>query len=375
MVCNVGKVNPPQTVLFIASLWYLLSGAIYSYFAHNDFMLTPLIAVIALSGVVSGIMLTRKKVEKQFCIVSPIAPVIALKISVYSFLLILITFAAYYFIDGSYFSYDKVERAEIISRLFYVRFIIFTACALLGILVIRWNSCVRQVKSIIIISYTLILLYSVIELNRELFLVLGLTYYVYYIFNVGEISVKKLTLYSLFAVLFLLVFKFAAYWMFFDKLYDGGIVSLGELVNWSRWTDMALINEWDLKGIQAEDASYFLTSLVFPFSNHDTSSEVLFRDILGRSGTGELYGYSGPLWAYGYVGYVGVFGFYLALSVSLSFLRLGDNIYLDVLAISMMFIVFRFFRQEWVVPIKMLIWVYLYPSAILIMISKIRINR
>jgi hypothetical protein len=245
---------------------------------------------------------------------------------------------------------------------------------MLGLLVLRWRSCTAEVKSIVLVAYGLIFLYSIIELNRELFLILGITYVAYYNFNVRAISVKRLFAYSIVIVPFFLVFKYVAYWLFFGKAYDGGVISFGELVNWSRWTDIALLNGLDLGSIQADDLGYFLTSLVYPFSNHEISSEVLFTEILGKSGVGQSYGYSGPLWAYGYLGYAGVFLFYFALSATFSALHFGKNLYLDVLALSLMFLTFRFFRQEWVIPIKTLLWVYFYPSVMLLTLSRLTLR-
>lgn len=367
--------NPLQVVLLLASFWYLVPGGLYSYLSNGDVMLTPVMSMLAFSGVISGLLVTRKEAVQRNNAPSSMDQTDALIISFVAFAFILLVMAAYLLIDGQYFSYDKIERAEIISRMFYMRFVVFTSCALLGVLIIRWSRCAKQVKAIVLITYLLIFLYALIELNRELFLILGLSYYLYYIFNVGPISPARLFAVSVIAVLFMLLFKYWAYWAFFGKSYEGGVLSIGELVNWSRWTDMALLNGWDLRRVQAQDISYFLSALVYPFSSHDTSSEVLFRGILGQSGLGQLFGYSGPLWAYGYLGYAGIFLFYFLLAATLSYLDLGKSRYLDILAISMMFITFRFFRQEWVVPAKTLLWVYVYPAIIVLLASNLRVRR
>lgn len=374
MVYGLQKVNPAQKVLLLAALWYLGSGSVYSYQVHGDFRLTPVLALVAALGIVMGIFVTRNQDQKSYSPVRPISPRISLKVSLYALFLILITLSVYLFIDPAYFFSDKVERAELVSKLFYIRFIAFTACALLGVLVVRWNSCAPTVRIVILISYSLLFVYSVIELNRELFLIFGITYFLYFNYNVREINIWKLMSYSVFVVPVFLVFKFVAYWIFFNKPYDGGILSVGELVNWSRWTDLALIRHLDLTRIQADDLGYFFTSLVYPFSHYEISSEVLFREILGQSGVGQSYGYSGPLWAYGYFGYVGVFVFYFALAASLSYLRVGRRLWLDVLTISLMFLMFRFFRQEWVIPVKTLLWVYLYPSLLVILFARLKIE-
>lgn len=365
--------NPAQKVLLLAALWYLLWGSLYSYASHADLMLTPILALVAFLGIVMGLFLTRKKYQNDHYLVRPMSPNVSLKLSLYALCLVVITLSIYLFIDPSYFSSDKLERAELVSRLYRIRFIAFTACVLLGVMVVRWNSCTLQVRIVLLIAYILLFAYSIIELNRELFLIFGITYFIYYHYNVREINIGRLIFYSALGVPIFLVFKFVAYWVFFNKPYDGGIISVGELVNWSRWTDLALINQLDLKRIQSDDFSYFLTSLVYPFSNHEISSEVLFQEILGQSGVGRSYGYSGPLWAYGFFGYIGVFVFYLLLAASLAYLRIGKTLWLDILTVSMMFLMFRFFRQEWVIPIKTLLWVCFYPSMLLVLLARLKI--
>ena len=136
--------NPAQKVLLLTALWYLISGGIYSYRSHGEYMLTPMLALVAFLGIVTGLLLTRKQYQHDRFLVQSISPNVSLKLSLYALSLVVITLSVYVFIDPSYFSSDKVGRAELVSRLFPIRFVAFTAYR---IILTRCKICKRRIIS------------------------------------------------------------------------------------------------------------------------------------------------------------------------------------------------------------------------------------
>jgi len=114
-----------------------------------------------------------------------------------------------------------------------------------------------------------------------------------------------------------------------------------------------------------------LNSIIYPFSYFDSASKIFFEEILKNTYSGMTYGYSGLIWTdYYFNGYFLTLPWiFLSIIYSKSFFNNNDFLRITF-SLILIIISYRFFRSEWPLVIKTMLWVYFYPTLILYFLIK-----
>lgn len=365
-VASCNRISSVKTLIFCCSISYLGFGLAYSYFALQLEQIVFVVLPVAL-----GIFAALLQASGSATSVEPIRDAFAFNIALVSLVLIAIAYLSFVFVPTGYFGMDKVERAQYVSSLYPARLGLFGCIVPLSSVCIHGKGSTSESTRFLIHScFFLIFVFGMIELNREVFVCLGISWF--FIKQYSEKPLRMLHIASFFilGLLGMFTFKYFSYLILFSSEYEGGLFAVGELVNWARWTFTVLQNDYSISELQRNDINYLFQSIVYPFGLVPSSSELLFSEILGRTGRGESYGYSGPLWTYRY-GYIA--SFVLWATVFTFFIRLekSPKYTSTIIMLCIAMVSFRLFRSEWPLVLKTMLWTYLYPSICISIFAEI----
>ena len=241
----MGRVYARSTVkelVFFCALSYLVFGLGYAYITSKFALLAYVVLPVAL-----GIVLAMSQNTRSLPSPEKISDEFTLNIAIISLALIGLAYSSYLLVPAGYFGMDKVERASHVSFLYPFRIGLFASIVPLTATCIHAKDATSAgVKLIIHSCFFLILIFGIIELNREVFICLGISWFFIKQYSNRPLRLVQISVFFLFALLAMFMFKYAAYLLVFGAEYDGGIIAIGELVNWARWTVLVLENDYSV---------------------------------------------------------------------------------------------------------------------------------
>lgn len=358
-------------MLGIAAFAYLSSGLLYGNFVVGTVYPE---AIWSSVGCIVGWLLFRSRAKFNGVTLNVSLSLATQRNLIFASFIGVIGMLLFFISSGwDYLSSDKVDRSDEIAIYFFIRIPFYVSLISVFILYCETSKRYGIWKSTL---YYMILAVSIIEMSREFLLFCCLLFIVRFHYNRGILLIPT-GLPGFFVILvttlsFLLFLKPFLYVVVLGQSYDGGLWNFGETVNWYRWLDYASINQVDLSEVQKNDGLYTLTSFFMPYSSFDSASKIWFHDILGNDGNGRTFGYSGVLWASKYLEHA-----WIALAwVGLFFLYAcrwsKNNVISLIIAVGLCLVSYRFFRSEWPLVLKTLIWTYVYPGIICFVICCIR---
>jgi hypothetical protein len=379
------RVNAYLSLVLVAAL-YFGSGVIYVKAAYNTY--EPLLALVslAMAGIVLGGVLARLftgQASRAYVLPRSSSPSATsadrteLFLIASAFALLLLGVSFYFLVPTGYLGMDKVERSATLRELYGVRILFFTSpvvyyLALSGRRAVE-NVLLRKLFVAYLVCYALL---SLIEINREMLLVLGLLTlcwlgrfrnYFPSLFR-GQLALVAIALAAFF------VLKGLLYPLFFATEYEGGMFAIGEVINWARWTHYAFENGIDLELLHRNDWRYLLNALVFPLSRYEAASVIWFREVLQMDSFGQTFGYSGLLSWYSLGGWIGVLLIPMALGFVAATLDRKPGVLPALASFALVLVLFRFMRSEYALAIKTLLWQFFYPGLFFYLLSRIRIS-
>lgn len=283
----------------------------------------------------------------------------------------ILSFLLIYFIFGpEYFSLSKEFRYKYIKSTEVPRIIAFVSMIGLFISSVSNEQHYQRFRKIIVTIFWII---SFLEINREMIILMSLISYSKYLTRIKRTN-KSIKLVSVVFILIgaVIMIYFKPFVFYFQYgTYPETFYNLSELTNWVRHYAYVYSYGIDISEVQKYDLQYFLNSLIFPYSYFSSASKIFYENILQNTYYGMTYGYSGLLWTNYYFKNYFLIIPWLLLSVFYSktyfkkndFLRIAFSLTLTILA-------FRFFRSEWPLVVKTGLWVYFYPSLILLFLVK-----
>jgi hypothetical protein len=375
--------------IVIVGFVYFLSGSVFALLFYDEpRRITDLVALSFAALLLGGYLATaRGGIENPTDnFETPAIRVGATGVRVWriEFSLILAAYALlglgllfYAVVPVNYFDLDKVERAGALRQYYALRVSLFmspVACylALMHYRATR-TACLRWLYGVYLVSYGLL---SLVELNREMLLALGLLTLCWFArFNnwFPRFFPTQFCL-VLLALAFFTVLKGVAYPILFGKEFEAGMFAIGEVINWVRWTNYAFEGQIDLAVLHANDWRYLLNAAVFPKSFYESSSAIWFRDVLGEDGIGQTYGYSGLLSWYSVSGHVGVVIIPLLIGFGAVKIDRSRSVVAAIASFGIALVAFRLFRSEYVLVIKTLLWQYFYPGVVVWFLARLRIH-
>lgn len=361
-------------MLGLAALAYMLSGLSYGYYVLDVIYNS---AIWSLIGCMIGWCIFHKRaVRNSVLMVSNLKTSVIQRLIFLAFVGIsgMLIFFAYF--GSSYVLSDKILRSETINDTFFIRIPFYASISCAFILYSDKDCRYRKTRELI---FYLILFVSLVEMNRELLLAVGLLFVFKHYQQHRRLLIPSgffgFIVIILMLVFFLVLLKPLLYLTILGSQYDGGFLNFGETVNWYKWLDYKAVNDVDLSEVQKNDFSYALFSIFLPYSPVDSASAIWFREVLGNSDIGRTYGYSGVLWLSRYlsdtlISLPWIFVFYI---YSLRWSR--RNTINIIIGLGLCLISFRFFRSEWPLVLKTYIWTFLYPSLLFYTLSRFTFNK
>ena len=214
---------------------------------------------------------------------------------------------------------------------------------------------------------------SFIEINREMMIIMALTSSAHFFKNKKDKveSVKLLSLSTVIIGGFVLIMTKPVLFILQYGIYPENFFYISELSNWVRHFAFVKLRNIDISIVQQYDLQYFLNALIFPFSYFDSASKIFFEKILNNTYTGMTFGYSGLIWTdYYFNGYFLIFPWiFLSMIYGKTFFSKNDFLRITF-SLILIIICYRFFRSEWPLVIKTMLWVYFYPTLILYFLLK-----
>lgn len=282
----------------------------------------------------------------------------------------------FFAINGlDYFSADKVERSGSIASSFILRppFYAFIVC-----LVILYSDTSNSYKKIKSLFFYILLLISVIEMNRELIILSGIIFLIRFNKIYGKLLIPKgITGFVLImtSTVFVLIFLKPIMYIFLLGIpYDGGFFNYGETVNWYRWLDYSITRDTDIASVQRNDFLYSIYSIFLPYNPVDSASKIWFIEVLGNAEEGRTYGYSGVLWLSYYLTGPSIALGWMFLFFIYSSKFSNNQIIQIIIYIGLLMVTYRFFRSEWPLVLKTILWTFIYPSFIFYYLSRLSIK-
>ena len=369
--------------LLIAAALYFSAGYIFVSFTHDTTKPLGTLLLLASSGIALGGLMGHLLHQKanspapsewrsSHIVVDRSELVLAL-----SALALFGAACSFYLLAPSgYLLMDKVERSPALRELYAVRILFFMSPAVYYVGLMRSN----VVRSSLLKTYyaTYLVLYgfaALVEINREMLLILGVLVLCWlgrFRQSFPRFFPAQFLLLAA-GLVFFLTIKALLYPLFFASSFEGGLLSIGELVNWARWTMHAFRTEVDLSVLHRHDLEYLLNAVVFPVSGFESASAIWFREILSLEGVGQTYGYSGLLSWYALGGPIGVFAFPFVLGFIAMALDRSSSAYSAIAGFCFTLVLFRFFRSEYVLVLKTFLWQYFYPALFFYVLSRIRL--
>lgn len=357
-------------MLGIAAFAYLSSGLLYGNFILG--VVYPE-AVWSSIGCIVGWLIFRSRAKNNGITLNcSLSPATQQKLIFASFSGAIVMLLFFAFSGWNYLLSDKVDRSEHIAEYFFIRIPFYVTMLSVFLLHCETSKRFRVWKSIL---YYMILMVSIIEMNREFILFACLLTIVRFYYLRGTLLIPR-GLTGFIAILvaivfFLVLLKPLLYMIILGQQYDGGFFNFGETVNWYRWLDFSHRNEVDLSVVQKNDGMYTISSFFIPFSNYESASRVWFRDILENDGYGRTFGYSGVLWVSRYFDHFLIALAWVGLFFIYSCRWSKNNVVSLLIAISLCLVSYRFFRSEWPLVLKTILWTYIYPGIICFLICSL----
>lgn len=356
----------PMDFLSATALLYLLSGSAYFWALGVDL---PVEVLASLSAVFLSMLFFRRGVVWLDCGFSMIT---CRNIFLLSMVGAFVFLAFLIFSGKSYFFADKVSRSSHIAEWFFLRIPLYVAYVFS---IILQFSPLRFFLRFLLLA--LLSLVTLVEMNREFLIVLSIGWAAL-LWRDFRCKVVPPGLVGGFVVVLGLVFvlilaKPLMYILILGQQYDGGFLNFGETVNWARWFLYAQQNSVDLSSVQSQDLRYGLFAILLPYSPVSSSSAVWFSEVLMESDVGRTFGYSGILWLSHW--FPGVFVAAPILILFWLYSRAsGNHPLLVFLGVSLCLVSFRFWRSEWVLVEKTLLWTYFYPVALAWIVARLRLK-
>jgi hypothetical protein len=379
------RVNATLTLAIMGGL-YFLSGLIYSTVAYSNLERISALLALATIGFTVGALLGRPRravafvdigsrhVSTRSSMRAHRAEVILLMLA-FGLLLLACTF--YLLVPAGYLSMDKVERAPALRSLYAVR-VLFFVSSVAYYLALMTSDVPQNVlmRKLYFLYLTLLGAVTLIEINREMLLVLGILMLCWAgrFRNYYPRFFPRQFVVIILVVLLFFTLKGLLYPIYFATTYEGGLLSFGEVVNWVRWTAYAFDHEVDIGELHRNDWRYLVNALVFPASAYESASAIWFREILQIDAVGQTYGYSGVLSWYSVGGWIGVFVLPAILGFICAKLDASTHPIAALAAFCLVAVSFRFFRSEYVLVFKTYLWQFFYPGVLLFYLSRLRIR-
>ena len=363
----------PIDLLGIAAVTYLTSGILYGFFGVG-YVYSE--AVYSIIGCLSGWSLFRPRaIRHSHIFESNISVGTEIRLLVFICIAQLVMLAYFLYGGVDYLTSGKVERYEQGSTLLFLRIPFYASLICLILLVCEGGQRFSGIKNLLIFFAIGI---SIIEMNRELLIIVALLCAIRLYKNNNRLVIPQGFfgfIVIIFAAIFFLVFlKPLLYLIVLGRQYDGGLINFGEAVNWYRWLDYAATRSVDLSQVQRNDLNYSLASIVLPYSPFESASKLWFRDVLGNDHVGMTYGYSGVLWLSHYFKSWTIMLPWMLLFYLYSFnFKVQGGVGM-ILQVGLAIVSYRFFRSEWPLVLKTYLWLFVYPSVILFMCSRLRLS-
>lgn len=354
----------PLDFLVSTGVLYIVSGALYIYLMGRDIPVEVYFAMAALATAVAVIPRGVVWLDCQFSALTERNLLALSFFGIFCYLVFLV-------IGGwGYLAAEKIERSAHISRFFFLRiplYVAFVIGTLLQMSMIHLRA-----------RYTLLWLLSLValvEMNREFIVILSITWAA---FLWREYRIKLIPpglLGGCLLVLGLMFILFLAkpmmYFLVLGEVYDGGLMNFGETVNWARWLLYAEDNNVDITDVQKNDLLYGVYALFLPYSPVTSSSAEWFSNVLMEADLGRTFGYSGLLWLSRW--FPGFFIYFPLVALFYLYGRIsGGGVVRAILAIALAMVSFRFWRSEWVLVEKTLLWTYFYPAILCWLVARLR---
>lgn len=371
---NEGLRLIPIDLLGVAAIAYMVSGLLYGYYVLN---ITHHLAVWSSIGCLIGwCMFRRNALKNSILLVSFLKTSVIQRLILLSLVGISGMVIFFIYFGSNYLLSDKVLRSETINQTFFIR-IPFYASILCAFVLFTDKECrYRKTKSLI---FYLILIISLLEMNRELLLAVGLLYVFkhYQLYHRLLIPSGFIGLITILVVLifFLVLIKPILYLTILGTSYDGGFLNFGETINWYKWLDYSAENNIDLTVVQRNDGWYSLFSLILPYSPVESASAIWFREILGNTDIGRTFGYSGVLWLSHYFSGAMICLPWILIFYFYSLRWCQSNIVNIIIGFGLCLISFRFFRSEWPLVLKTYLWTFLYPGLVYYTLSRLSFRK
>ena len=357
----------PLDFLLLTGVAYLATGIAYGILTYNFYSSSAIYSLISI--IISWLIFSKKSIIRCHFSIDRNLEWILLAFTVLCMLSILFFYIA---AGPSYFTIDKVTRYTVGSQLIYLKTGYWGSLSLLTALSIEGSRRFITCKTSL---YALALLIGIIEGDRQILLILCFTS-VFIFWARYNICLIPRGMNGAIIVIFVMTFitfffKPIFYILFLGKHFDGGWFYASELFNWVRWEYYAKSNNIDISQVQINDIKYGLESIFLPFSSVDSSSRMWFNNVLGhKKSIGLTYGYSGTMWLGRWLP-----GLTIALPwFALCFLihkitQSKDTLLKYLLLLPLVFLLYRLFRSEWVLLLKLYLWLFLYPSLIIYYLS------